>query len=1030
MMSDDDYLKGENLSGKRESVPDEQRLRRYLLGQCSTQESEDVEQAALRNNEVMDLLSVIEDELTEEYVEDELNNEDKLFFEISFLNKRERMHKVLLSATLLKRDDILDRLNRHEPITLYGLADLPTELQNRAYAHLLSGRSYGAAGTRNAFSTPPRAKSRFSNALFAVQSPTTLWLSAVAVVVAALSLTYVQTSKRAPVIAQNPVPAITSVSRRETKQAAFERTYKTFLQGDLKRSQEDADREYQHLRNSDPEWAWKFRILEAESLLWRGMYAEVLTLLNSPPTRPDNKDSLIEMLAIEGVAHARLHQFSEAEETLGLATQMCRVSSEAACGDVIRARGVLAVQHGQIDAAKEFFEQSLEFARAHNDQFLEATALLNLGLTSLQEEHFDEAIDWTDAAYQRSTTLGAADIAGTALGNRGWAYYNLGDSEKSLELSLEAEKRASQVGDIILQLSWITNAGYVYAGLGDTARAKDSYLKALDFASTINGREDIYNSLRALALVSVESGELDQARKYADDAISIARTDHNRLDELYPLLIKGLIAARSQDESHAERIFREVEHDSKVNASLKWRSEHALAQLYEAEGRSDVADREYRAALATFEAARSSLQRNDSKLPFSNNASRIYDDYIHFLVSHGRSAAALQWADFSRARTLAEGLGLLPKGVVTGPPPLDPQQLARRAQGTIFFYWLGEKQSYLWAVTPQRTSLFTLPPGGEIDAAVQRYRKSLGGPNDVLESSDSDGQLLYRTLIAPAQALLKRDAKVFIIPDGSLNNLNFETLLVPDSKPTDPKMPASNTPQPKVHYWIEDVTIADASSLRILASTHAAKTKRERTLLLVGNSVSPNKTYPELSRAAAQMESVARHFPGKLKVFAREKATPAAYLNSGPEQFSYIHFVAHGTANRLSPLDSAIVLSKSSAEDDSFKLYARDIILHPMQADLVTISACYSSGEGRYSGEGLVGLSWAFVRAGAHSVIAALWEATDVSTQQLMDKFYDELDKGAGPDAALRAAKLSLLHNSSFHNAFYWAPFQLYTRLG
>jgi len=191
------------------------------------------------------------------------------------------------------------------------------------------------------------------------------------------------------------------------------------------------------------------------------------------------------------------------------------------------------------------------------------------------------------------------------------------------------------------------------------------------------------------------------------------------------------------------------------------------------------------------------------------------------------------------------------------------------------------------------------------------------------------------------------------------------------------------------------------------------------------------------------MESVARHFPAaEQRIFAREQATPAAYLASSPEQFSYIHFVAHGTASRLSPLDSAIVLSKivpsetvplktvpsdGNAENDSFKLYARDIIRHPLRADLVTISACYSAGERAYSGEGLVGLSWAFLRAGAHNVVAALWEATDASTEQLMDKFYDELDKGAGPDAALRAAKLSLLRGGGFHNPFYWAPFQLYS---
>ena len=174
------------------------------------------------------------------------------------------------------------------------------------------------------------------------------------------------------------------------------------------------------------------------------------------------------------------------------------------------------------------------------------------------------------------------------------------------------------------------------------------------------------------------------------------------------------------------------------------------------------------------------------------------------------------------------------------------------------------------------------------------------------------------------------------------------------------------------------------------------------------------------------MKSVESHFSAAMKILTREDATPSAYLASSPERFSYIHFVAHGTASELSPLDSAIVLSKTSADDNSFKLYARDIIRHPLRADLVTISACYSAGEHAYSGEGLVGLSWAFLRAGAHNVVAALWDVSDASTAQLMDKFYDELSKGASTDVALRTAKLSLLRGKEFHNPFYWAPFQLY----
>jgi CHAT domain-containing protein/tetratricopeptide (TPR) repeat protein len=818
--------------------------------------------------------------------------------------------------------------------------------------------------------------------------------------------------------------------KRRDPQAAYDHAKQTLRKGDTVAAALEAEKGYKDFHAMGSEWAWKFTILKARALHLRGMNEEALSLLTSDSIPPPSGELVVQKLMWQGLACISLHKFPEAEQNLAEAERICAASDNPDCPDVLNAEGALQMERGHYAQAQGLFERVLVSARASGDPSWEANALLDLSWSAVAQEHFDEALDAADSARQIALPRNFGNVTQKALGNMGWAYYKLGDPEKAEAMFVEASKQAEKLGQVASHVGWLTNAAYIDLDAGRFSVAEHAFQQSLKLAKQINSREDVINSLIALAFLSEQTSKLDEAKRYAAEALSLAQADGNKRDEVYPRLVQGQVAAQQHDVSIAETSFREVSQSEDSPVFLKWEAERSLARLYEDENRPDSAEREYRTALSTFEAARSGLQHEDSRLPFLTNASRIYDDYIHFLVSHGRSAAALQWADFSRARTLAEGLELLPKGAVTGPPPLDPQQLARRAQGTILFYSLGEKQSYLWAVTPQKTSLFTLPPGGEIDAAVQRYRKSLGGPNDVLVSSDSDGQLLYRTLIAPAQAFLKRDAKVFIIPDGSLNNLNFETLLVPDSKPTDPKMPESNTPQPKVHYWIEDVTIADASSLRILASTHAVKTKRERTLLLVGNSVSPNKTYPELSRAAAQMESVARHFPGKLKVFAREKATPAAYLESNPERFSYIHFVAHGTANRLSPLDSAIVLSKSSVEDDSFKLYARDIILRPMQADLVTISACYSSGEGRYSGEGLVGLSWAFLRAGAHSVIAALWEATDVSTQQLMDKFYDELDKGAGPDAALRAAKLSLLHNSSFHNAFYWAPFQLYTRLG
>ncbi len=801
------------------------------------------------------------------------------------------------------------------------------------------------------------------------------------------------------------------------------------------RAQAEAESGLRQYSVTSPEWARKFRILDAEIVLVRGNdYRQVLNLLGAGSELPQDRDSIIEVLALKSVALARLREFDEADLNLRKAEALCDASQDVICGVVLRARGVFFLQQGQPAKAKRLFEQTAIFARLHGDRFLEATTLLNLGLGALREQHFDEAIDWTDAAYRTALVLGAGTVAEKALGNLGWAYYYLGDPEKSLERSLEAEKLATQAGADTDRLTWITATGYVYASRGDLASATHSYQEALDLANKTGGTEAIYDTSRALALVSVESGDLGAAQSYSDRAREIALADKNRLEELYPLFVKGLIAAKSHEEAEAERIFREVESDPQTNASLKFRAEYALAQLYETQGRSAAADREYQTALKTIEASRSSLKREDSKLPFSNNARRVYDDYVHFLVANKKTDDALRWADFSRARTLNEGLGLLPQEGSVGPPPLAALQIARRAGGTLLFYWLGEKQSYLWAITPQKISLFTLPPSKEIDAAVHRYRESLK-LQDVLASADKDGQSLYQTLIGPAQELLKKDAKVFVIPDGSLNNLNFETLLVSGPQP---KLSEPNARKSNLHYWIEDATIADASSLRVLAAGRPGKLKdeikdepkRDRTLLIVGDSIAPNDEYRELPQAAAQMKSVESHFSAATKILARADATPSAYLASAPEQFSYIHFVAHGTASQLSPLDSAIVLSKENATDSSFKLYARDIIRHKLRADLVTISACYSAGERSYSGEGLVGLSWAFLRAGSHNVVAALWDVSDASTVQLMDKFYDELNKGASPGAALRNAKLLLLRGKEFHNPFYWAPFQLYARLG
>jgi CHAT domain-containing protein len=817
------------------------------------------------------------------------------------------------------------------------------------------------------------------------------------------------------------VGAISCNHRGGSPQAVFEHAKQAFQQGELKESQQEAHQAYERFRNSNRVWAWKFRILEAKAELSTEPSEDVLKLLKSEALPYDQPDVAIPVLTLIGIAHINLREFGEGERSLNDAAKLCTAQAVGSCGEVLQARGLLASQRNNSASAEQLYQLSLSFARAHGDRFLESTSLLNLGNESLSSAHYDEALDRSEAAYQAASVVNAKIVELIAEGNIGWAYYKLGDSDKALELFLEAEKRASELGDFVDQGAWLTDAGYVYLSAHSFGLAARSFDHALELEHRVNSKEEIYNVQRALARLAVQTGDLEKANYFSEQALNIARESGNHVNELYPTLVQGQVAAMRGDRARARKILEGVERDRDCPDFLKWEAEHSLARLDEDEKQDDAAEREYRASLATFEAARSSVRHEDFQLSFLANGAGIYDDYIHFLVARGKTGDALRWADYSRARTLAEGLGLLSRDNHNhaGPPALNATEISRRAQGTLLFYWLGEKQSYLWAITPQQVNLFPLPPGAQIDSLVQRYRTALSGPQDVLASEG--GRALYRTLIAPAKTMLANNAKVFIIPDGSLNNLNFETLVVPDPSP---------------HYWIEDADVLSASSLRVLAASLVRKNATEdirkttgaknRRLLLIGNSVAPSKEYPELPRAGEQMASVARHFPVRQQIYQRDQATPAAYLTSNPEKFSHIHFVAHGTASRLSPLDSAIVLS-NSAETAPFKLYARDIVQHPLHADLVTISACYGAGSRAYSGEGLVGLAWAFLRAGAHNVIASLWEVTDASTEQLMDRFYDELDQGASPDAALRAAKLSLLHGSAFHNPFYWAPFQLYT---
>jgi CHAT domain-containing protein len=792
---------------------------------------------------------------------------------------------------------------------------------------------------------------------------------------------------------------------------AFQDAQVQFQQGDLIGAFQKSDAAYEELSDRNPEWAWRFRVLAAEILVWRGLSKDALQLLDPPlPAELAAGDIAVRREIVLGLADSALERHGDAVQHIDHAEQLARSQQSDLLGEVYLSRGNLAIASSDYSAAEPAFRQALQISVEQKQSFLRLKALGSLGFISMQKGHYDESIDWDTQGLELSRSLGARIAGEKVEGNLAWNYYTMGDLDNALSLSIEAKNVATQLGADKDEMLWLRNIGIIEDVQRSYSAAERDYRDALTVASKLGNDGVAGECLHNLAIVELENAQYEQAEQHVRAALELERADQDRSMALYSTMIEGDIASARKDFPHAEAYLREVIRDKRSSDDLRRQSELGLAQVLAEEDQRAGADAFFRQAMGAIEATRSSIQRDEFRRTFLSSAIEYYGTYVNFLARQGKNDEALEVAEIARARTLAEGLGLTPSSVVFPIAGFEPRQTARVLKSTILFYWLGADHAYLWVISPERVQLVTLPAAAEIDPLVQSYRQALLGSRDVLETQNAAGRKLYDLLVAPAAKMIPKGARVTILPDGSLYGLNFETLLAPS---------------PQLHYWIEDVDVSYANSLTLLAAGASRRPAVAKKLLLVGDPVSPDAEFPKLPQAAAEMSEIENYFPtAKRAVFSGAEATPESYLKSDPAGFSYIHFVAHGTASRTSPLDSAVILSR---QGDDYKLYARDIIQHPLHADLVTISACHGEGVRTYSGEGLVGLSWAFLRAGAHGVIAALWEVNDNSTPQLMDHLYSEIGKGVPPDAALRDAKLALSHSGGvYRRPFYWAPFELY----
>jgi CHAT domain-containing protein len=800
--------------------------------------------------------------------------------------------------------------------------------------------------------------------------------------------------------------------------AVYQNIHSDFLRGNLAASQQNAEKSLEAFSADNADWAMRFRLLDAEIRSNQGRLPEAIALLNDPGvTYPTSGDLAIKRDLLCGLAYAKLGHDEQSDAELRKAQYLSDASNSKMNGEVLQTEAIIQIRRNHLPEAADLARRSLQVAQEQRDSYLEASDLLNLGRVDFQMRHYDEALTFLNAASHLAQPIQARALVETASGNLGRTYYHLGDFEKALSNFQQAEGEAKEIGTASLEVDWLMDACHSNYMLGRLPEAKECFDQALKIAKGIDAPAEVADIQSGLAFLLYRQGQLDSAKAHNDEAIQASRRAADKPQELKTRYLQALLATRQEDNRNSERLLLQVKHDSAEDPALQAEIEGAIADFYAGKQQATKADLWYRKSIRSFEQQRAAVEDEELRLSFFANGDALYRRYADFLIASRKPDSALELLDVGRARTLAEGLGLdKEKPKMRSEQTDDVQAVAHKLDSTILFYSLGQKNSWLWAITPHHTRLFPLPAQSAIETQVHSYQNAILKSTDPLREENQAAKNLYEALVAPAAEMIPKGSNVLIIPDGVLNGLNFETLLTPGSG--------------RSHYWIEDVTVRNANSIRMLSGINPdASQNNTKKLLLIGNPTITGTGYDNLVNAFAEIRGIEKHFPKDSEtVITQSEAVPASYLESKPEEFSYIHFVAHGTASRLDPLDSAVVLSPSPDNPDNFKLYARDIMRDPLHARLVTISSCYGSGLRAYAGEGLVGLSWAFLRAGAHNVIGALWEVNDASTPLLMDRLYAGLEAGSTPDDALRAAKLSLIHSPAvYRKPLYWGGFQLYT---
>ncbi|MFQ5638293.1 MAG: CHAT domain-containing protein, partial [bacterium] len=356
----------------------------------------------------------------------------------------------------------------------------------------------------------------------------------------------------------------------------------------------------------------------------------------------------------------------------------------------------------------------------------------------------------------------------------------------------------------------------------------------------------------------------------------------------------------------------------------------------------------------------------------------------------------------------------------------------------------GEETLYLWAVTRDRF-LFKAIDLSKQELAEKLARisplfgKTKEATDSVIDHRWADMKVdllheLYRTLVEqPLGKILQADMELIIVPDDLLYYFPFEVLV-------------TNRRGETVSYLAEAHPILYTSSASLLQVQDRKEKHVSESLLAFGNpdfrgkqdrgivdwvqslfpykSVLRDEQFKPLPFAEREVRAIAENFTNAA-VFVQDEATESRFKQTASD-YRYIHLATHNLANDQQPMYSKIVLSQQKSQKEDGFLQTYEVFNLNLQADLVVLSGC-STGLGKLSrGEGLIGMSRAFLYAGADNLIVSLWPVNDESTADLMKSFYVNLKAGMTKTRALQQAKVKLIHLQNWRkNPFYWGAFIL-----